>query len=270
LYPEISFEPTPLRFPDVVIRLQWFSEIVSRLPLSHLISDVAGYHSFEAARKEGPTALAAYFQKGLSFSEVLIRSAGLVPDGQFRRLPPGTPLPVSPRRPSGPYVLVCNDAEGPSVCLHQTKQVPASMWREILNGLVELDCEICEAGMRSAVAFSHPRYRSLVGQTSFLEWLEVIRGASAILCIEGATAHVAAALGKPCIVLCGPTSPQAYGHALHSYISSPVCVPCQWKTLFWFAHCMQDIGQACMYAHDAGAVVRKVSAQLSSDRLQGG
>ncbi len=242
--------------------LLWFTEISSDRPLGEIVDSEELYRSFDDPRIEAPTSLAGLFQQGMSCREIVIRSAGLKTDDKFLRFPEDAPLPVSRQLPSDAYILVCNDAGGPSGCSHQTKQFPRAPWIAMLLRLTDLGYEIVETGLRKTTEFTHPRYRSLAGETSFLEWLGLIRGAAAVVTIEGGTAHLAAVLGRPCVVPCGPTSASAYGHKMHTYVASPICSPCQWRQRTWYEECVEGLGQACMYGHDVDAIVQAVRSQL--------
>ncbi len=67
-----------------------------------------------------------------------------------------------------------------------------------------------EHGRLIAVGFD--RVCSLAGRTSLKGFLSVVSRASACLSVDGAAAHLAAAWGKPSLVLFGPSSPVHWHH----------------------------------------------------------
>jgi predicted dehydrogenase len=246
-----------------LVYLQWLTRVVALVgDPEDYIYDRRLYESFDAGRSRLPLSLRQYYDTGLSLREVIVRSWGLKPDADFVKLEDGGILEAYSQGISAPYIAVCNDVDPSISAAHQTKQVPEPVWRMLLQSLVKLDHKVVEIGMTAASHFAHENYLNLIGRTNALEWIKILKGSSGILAIEGGTAHLAAILRKPAMVLCGPTEARHYGHDLHLYVTSGICSPCHWKTIDWFSNCPEGIDQACMYGFDPDILVDKFVQML--------
>ena len=241
---------------DGIFSMRWFTEVRPLVrSLAELVHDLKLYQSFEEARARQHRALRQHYDAGLTLHNLILHSSGLRPDGVFIHWNgPGH------RLLDGEYVLVCNDCD-PTPSQSQTKQVPPSLWHDIIDGLLR-GGHVVEVGLRASPP-SHEscEYFNLTGKTSILEWASLIRHARRIVTIEGGTAHLAAVLRRPATVLCGPTDARIYGHAMHNYIDSGICAPCHWTTDRWFERCALGNGQACMYGLDPARIVERTLAQ---------
>jgi hypothetical protein len=260
----IEVDPRALRMADLggydgVVSMRWFTEVrpVHR-PLTDLVDDLELFRSFDEARARQHRALRQHYDAGLTLRDVILNSSGLRPDGEFIHWDGPSEVLVE-----GEYILVCNDCD-PTPSRSQTKQVPPSLWREIIDRLLG-NGRVVEVGLRTGPP-SHdgPGYINRSGKTSVLEWASLVRHARRIVTIEGGTAHLAAVLRRPATVLCGPTDARTYGHPLHAYIDSGICTPCHWTTDRWFERCALGSGQACMYGLDPGWIVERTLAHDSS------
>jgi hypothetical protein len=237
---------------DGIVSMRWFTEVTSSLrPLTDLVDDIELYRSFDEARTRQHRALREHYDAGLTLRNVILRSSGLQPDGDFIHWDGPSEVVVE-----GEYVLVCNDCDA-TPSRSQTKQVPPSVWHEIIDRLLS-NGRVVEAGLRAGPPnHEGPGYINRTGTTSILEWASLIRHARRIVTIEGGTAHLAAVLRRPATVLCGPTDARTYGHPLHAYIDSGICTPCHWTTDRWFERCALGNGRACMYGLDPGWIVER-------------
>jgi hypothetical protein len=257
-------DPSALRSFDAVATLRWFASLHPQNgTLADYIWDMREYALFDRARPQEALGLREFFEHGDHFGDILTRSFGLPPDGCF--LPDNRLAEIGRNQfcPSEPYIVMCNDADTGATTKRQTKQVPAGLWAAIVRGTMRHGLTVVEVGRRRDPCTELDGYRDLRGLTSAMEWVGLLAHAAGIVTIEGGNAHVAAALGKAAVVLCGPTSRQWYGHAGHRYISGNVCSPCAWKTIDWFENCPEEIGAACMYALDEEKIQIEFAATLA-------
>jgi hypothetical protein len=271
LMPELDWRSDPPREDDPydgIVELRWFTTVIS--PHGHasraLVPDRARYNAFDAARTEGAIALARCFAEGLSMRAVLCRSWGFAEDDDF------VALKAEPNaRCLSPYVVVANGADRPwPVHDRQTKQMPRGLLAAIAAAIMRRlpGVRIIEVGA-SERALGLPGTLDLRGATTIADLLEVLTGASAVLCIEGGIAHLCAALRKRAIVLTGPTSAAHYGHAAHVYLRSGICSPCAWSVIDWYARCPQHLNAACMSGFDPESVAERVAAEMTLELVHG-
>jgi ADP-heptose:LPS heptosyltransferase len=140
----------------------------------------------------------------------LVRAMGYdLPPGDSGRLamrgvPEINPVPVQP------YVVV-----------HPGSTVPARMWYPKRNAnLVEALCQqgtnVVVTGAADETALTAyvagDRGLDLGGKTSFMEFAAIVRDATAVICGNTATAHVASAVGTPVVSIFPPTIPAVRFH----------------------------------------------------------
>lgn len=239
------------------VTLRWFTEVRTADPAlaAELVPEPALYRSFDAARRTGPTALHGFFRDELTMRAIVCRSWGFEEDRSFVALASDVPEPAC--EPARKLVVVSNGADRPwPVRARQTKQLARGAFERCVTALAAAfaDYEIVEVGT-GAAGPPIAGVRDLRGQTSLDELVSLLARAEAIVCLEGGIAHLAAALRRPALVLAGPTSARNYGHGLHTYLSSGLCVPCAWSTLDWYAACPLEIDAVCMAAIRPQAVV---------------
>lgn len=107
-----------------------------------------------------------------------------------------------------------------------------------------------------------PRSVSLAGKTSIREMIVVLERAAAVLCLDSAPMHIAAALGRPLICLTGPTNPARTGPYGRSddVLRLPLeCSPCYFRKL---SQCPHD--HRCMRELDAHEVIARTRALLAN------
>lgn len=254
-----SFEAPSILFDfDAVVELQWFATVFAPPGLrNRLVPNQRYYDSFEDSRAEGPTALGRHFADGLSSRSILCRSWGFDADDRF------IALRIRSRAHRGePYIVVSNGADRPwPVVGRQTKQLPRDLFSEIIRATMARlpDLRFVEVGIdRDSQSIAGTR--DLRAATTLADLLELLYGASAVACIEGGMAHLCAALGKPALVMIGPTSEVNYGHRLHTYIRSGLCSPCAWSRIDWYATCIKNLQAACMNAFDPARVAEAIAA----------
>ncbi len=96
---------------------------------------------------------------------------------------------------------------------------PRSHWAELLHLLGdEITCSLLVVGSQAdqragaELAQAHPLVRSLCGQTSLRETCALVARADLVICNSSFLMHVAAALGKPAVVILGGWFPSATDH----------------------------------------------------------
>ena len=104
------------------------------------------------------------------------------------------------------------------------------------------------------------RCLELTGKLSLPEMVEWIRLGEVMVTNDTGPMHVAAALGKPVVALCGPTEPRRtgpYGQLEHALQLNLPCVPCMKST------CAYIKPFECLRALTPGAVSEAVQARLA-------
>lgn len=100
------------------------------------------------------------------------------------------------------------------------------------------------------VSHSGKKARSLAGETSFKELIEIMRHAEVVITNDSGPMHIAAALNIPVIAIFGPTSPKRTGPygAGHIVLQSPAdCVPCFKRECKDNIRCMNEITPDAVY-----------------------
>ena len=239
---------------DSVIVLRWFSEVFSKFEILDFVPKPELYEQFKAARSAQHKALRQFYDDGFHLRDIILKSSGMEYSSEIE------PFLDALDNQEG-YCLVSNDCDA-APSQSQTKQMPESMWSQLIGQLNDQNILTLETGLRGKGAKSHPRYVNKIGQTTITEWCEMISNAKLIVSIEGGMAHIAAFLNKRALVICGPTDSQAYGYPIHEYIASPFCTPCHWVTDTWFEICTLDNSRACMYSHNIDTIAAQVSEEF--------
>jgi ADP-heptose:LPS heptosyltransferase len=138
-----------------------------------------------------------------------------------------------------------------------------------LVGRVQSDCRLTVVlvGDRSQKALAdqfpphadHPGLINLVGQTTLIELLAVMKAAAVGIGPDSGPGHLAAAVGTPFVSLFGPTSPQRtapYGNEGLVVKSAIDCAPCYKRRCLVRNH-------ECMRAITVTAIMAKVSRALN-------
>ena len=146
----------------------------------------------------------------------------LVPGGgEFRppRLAPPPPAWRPESLPDHPYMLIHATSAWRNKCW------PAEAWAQAIDALQargfgpfvvtggNADWE--KEFVDSMAAATRVPLINLCGRTGLEGYLATIAGAAAVLCIDGSAAHLAAALGRPTVVMFGPSNPE------HWYYPAP-------------------------------------------------
>lgn len=108
---------------------------------------------------------------------------------------------------------------------------------------------------------------NLAGQTSLRELAAVLSRASVVLTHDSGPMHIADALGRPLVAICGPTNPARTGpyHQRDAVMQADLpCVPCYLKHLH---QCPYD--HECMRTINVANVAKKVVCQLETEGCAG-
>ncbi|MBI5846786.1 MAG: lipopolysaccharide heptosyltransferase I [Nitrospirae bacterium] len=101
----------------------------------------------------------------------------------------------------------------------------------------------------NVVLHSDGKARSVAGQTSLRQLVEIMRTAEVVITNDSGPMHIAAALSVPVVAIFGPTSPARtgpYGSG-HLVLQSPLeCVPC-FNRDCGHMQCMKDISPEAVY-----------------------
>jgi ADP-heptose:LPS heptosyltransferase len=79
----------------------------------------------------------------------------------------------------------------------------------MLGGNQEFEKEHCS----QIEALSGGHLQNLCSRTTLKEYLYILAGATAVICVDGSASHLAQAFGRPVVTLFGPTQDQRWHHA---------------------------------------------------------
>jgi heptosyltransferase-1 len=143
--------------------------------------------------------------------------------------PPEFGIRIEPETAAAPYIVLCSEASWPS------KLWPVSYWQELARRVARAgwairlplagDAQPARAEMIAAVdplVQIHPTPR-------LADLARLLAGARTVMSADSGPAHLAAALGRPQVVLYGPTSAALHGTAGPNQIHLEVsfgCAPC--------------------------------------------
>ncbi|MEA3437602.1 MAG: glycosyltransferase family 9 protein [Thermodesulfobacteriota bacterium] len=116
-----------------------------------------------------------------------------------------------------------------------------------------------ESAAKLSEKVSSHRLINLVGKTSLLELVAVLKAAVACVGPDSGPAHLAAAVGTPFVTLFGPTSPRRaapYKYELLAVQSDINCVSCYKKKC-------PDLDRRCMRLISSEAVMEKLTSALA-------
>lgn len=147
-------------------------------------------------------------ERQLYRGEIFYRLAGGLPENfQPPRLnspPADWSLPSLPEN----YVLIHPTAAWRQKCWDPERWVAAvEPWcaeREwvITSGSAEWEVELASR----LASLLGPHAHNLAGKTSLRQYISLLHGASAVLCVDGSASHIAAAFGIPSLTLFGPSN----------------------------------------------------------------
>lgn len=147
-------------------------------------------------------------ERALYRAEIFYRLAGGQP-ADF--LPPRlNPPPAEWSLPALPdnYVLIHPTAAWRQKCWDPERWVAAiEPWAAgrvwvITSGSAEWEVELASW----LAALLGERARNLAGKTSLRQYISLLHGADAVLCVDGSASHIAAAFGVPSLTLFGPSN----------------------------------------------------------------
>lgn len=162
------------------------------------------------------------------------------------------------------YVVVI-----PGVTNGSAKRWPIAYWLQFAETLADsfdLDVVFCgsagDAGLLEGAQLAGPRVRDLMGKTSLVELVDLLRGAIAVFGGDTGPLHVAAALGRPVVGLFGPSDPANTGpRGARALVlrAGIACSPCY--DLRSPAECkLPDRSVACMWQLEPHLVLGRAQA----------
>jgi len=157
----------------------------------------------------------------------------------------------------GPYAVLVPGARW------KTKIWPAERFGKVAS-MLPLRSVIVGAGADRAIAdtvvsHSDKKARSLAGETSLKELIEIMRHAEVVITNDSGPMHIAAALNVPVIAIFGPTSPKRTGPYGTGHVvlqSQADCVPC-FKRVCSDIRCMKEITPEAVYQEVLGILRRR-------------
>ncbi len=165
------------------------------------------------------------------------------------------------------YVVISNSAANGS----QTKSWSLSHWGKVTEYLKELSIIPIQTGVKSDPDIpGAARFFGTLHETACL-----VKEAKFVICIEGALAHVAKAVGTPAIVLFGPTPVKTFGYDININLRSSTCSPCWWEAGDWMVKChregklvSEDWVPPCMQDLTPNMVIKAVHQMLERKGLK--
>jgi hypothetical protein len=131
---------------------------------------------------------------------------------------------------AGRYVIVHNSTGGG----HVVKCAPPETFAAIRTRLIADDIQCVQVG-----DIGDARIEDTIDRRGMRLPLtcQLIKGALAVVCVEGFMAYPAIAMGKRPIVLSGPTPPHLFDCASVITVANTQCPPCFWKHEKWGERC---------------------------------
>ena len=149
---------------------------------------------------------------------------------------------------AGPYAVLVPGARW------KTKIWPAESFGKVASMLPLMSVIVGAAADRAiadrVVSHSGKKARSLAGETSLGELIEIMRHAEVVMTNDSGPMHIAAALNIPVIAIFGPTSPKRTGPygAGHIVLQSRAdCVPCFRRECKDNMQCMNEVTPDAVY-----------------------
>lgn len=162
---------------------------------------------------------------GLHATQIMLESLGLA-EAAEEGIRPIFLARESGALPPVPYVCVA-----PGVgAIGRLKSYPDLAWGRVLAGLSQLGLTPVQIGGMSdglLPAVIDGRTDSLARTATLIE------AAAGVVAVEGGMAHLAAAVGKPAVVIFGPTPMGVFGYPWNANLSTQECPACWWNTPTW-------------------------------------
>jgi len=208
LVPARELEPLPdrLRGADLVVNLH------GRGPQSHRVALAAGPHRLVAFANVEAGVAGPRWRPGehevARWCRLLTESGIPADPGDLRIAAPARPIPAAV---AGATLVHPGAASG-------ARRWPAERWAEVVRAEVAAGRPVVVTGGLGEVQLARavagavvPPEAVLAGRTDVLELAALVAGAGRVVCGDTGVAHLATALGRPSVVLFGPTPPAEWG-----------------------------------------------------------
>lgn len=165
-------------------------------------------------------------------------------------------LPVSWPADGRPIILIQTAASGWT----PNKQWPSEHWEKFISSLPDSH-HVIEIGAESALSSPghHPRWRSLVGKTSFEEYTSCFRSAALFVGPISSGMHLAHAYQLPSVIIAGGYEAANFPYPLARQLGSDLpCAPCWLRT-----PCPYH--RKCLHEITPDRVLREVLEQIKAE-----
>jgi heptosyltransferase-2 len=190
-----------------------------------------------------------------------------VTDARLREA--GTLLRESGARPGRPLVAIC-----PGSTNSRAKRWPAERFAAVADMLAErTGADVVLVGAAEELEISeevarHMRARPVVltGQTDLALTAAVLQASDLLVTNDTGPAHVAAAVGRPVVVIFGPTNPattRPFSNAAEVVRRPPDCAPCMLRDCPIDHRCMTAIEPEEVFARTAPLLARGARAGVA-------
>jgi ADP-heptose:LPS heptosyltransferase len=198
--------PRSLHEADLVVNLH------GRGPQSHRVALAAGPHRLVAFANVEAGVAGPRWRPGehevARWCRLLTESGIPADPGDLRIAAPARPIPAAV---AGATLVHPGAASG-------ARRWPAERWAEVVRAEVAAGRPVVVTGGLGEVQLARavagavvPPEAVLAGRTDVLELAALVAGAGRVVCGDTGVAHLATALGRPSVVLFGPTPPAEWG-----------------------------------------------------------
>ena len=176
----------------------------------------------------------------------------------FLQRPVAPKMPLLPSRFTGPFEYIVfntnSEADSRRLSVDTARKIATELLHRTDKKILLTGSPAEQAHVQSILApfEGNSRIRSLAGQTSLSELIEVLGKAAAMLSTDSGPAHLANALGTPLLVLFGAgdekqTSPFNSDHRIVWRLGRLSCEPCQKNTCkFGTPKCLAELDETAL------------------------